>query len=68
MQQESGYWWQPALQSAIHESGTVGNKIALARLAILDRLVSPAELDRKEEDALFEALDELRSLEWQRIQ
>ena len=68
MQQESGYWWQPALQSAIHESSTVGSKIGLAKLIILGRLVSPAELDRKEEDALFEALDELRALEWQRLQ
>ena len=67
MQQESGYWWQPALQSAIHESGTVGSKIGLARLIILGRLASPAELNRKEEDALFEALDELRALEWQRL-
>jgi hypothetical protein len=68
MQQESGHWWQPALQSAIYESGTAGSKIALARLAILDRLVSPTDLDRKEEDALFEALDELRALEWQQLQ
>ena len=68
MQQESGYWWQPALQSAIKESGAVGSKIGLARLVILERLVSPSELDRNEEDALFEALDELRALEWQRRQ
>jgi hypothetical protein len=68
MQHESGYWWQPALQSAIHESGTVGSKLALARLAILDKLVSPAELDRREEDALFDALDELRAIEWQQLQ
>jgi hypothetical protein len=67
MQQESGYWWQPALQSAIHESRTVGSQIGLAKLVILGRLVSPVELDRKEEDALFEALDELRALEWQRL-
>ncbi|HEY1424765.1 MAG TPA: hypothetical protein VGF20_15025 [Candidatus Acidoferrum sp.] len=68
MQQESGYWWQPALQSAIHESSTIGSKIGLAKMIILGRLVSPAELGRKEEDALFEALDELRALEWQRLQ
>jgi hypothetical protein len=68
MQQESGYWWQPALQSAIHESSAIGSKIGLAKLIILGRLVSPAELNRKEEDALFEALDELRALEWQRLQ
>jgi hypothetical protein len=68
MQQGSGYWWEPALQSAIHESGTIGSKIGLAKMIILGRLVSPAELGRKEEDALFEALDELRALEWQRFQ
>jgi hypothetical protein len=66
--QESGFWWYPALQSAIREGGTVENKIGLARLVILGRLISPAELDRKEEDALFEALDELRALDWQRLQ
>ena len=68
MQQESGFWWQPALQSAIQESTSVGSQIGLAKLAILERLVCPAELERKEEDALFEALDELRALEWQRLQ
>ena len=68
MQQESWYWWQPALQSAIQESSTIGSKIGMAKLIILGRLVSPAELDRREEDALFEALDELRALEWQRLQ
>lgn len=68
MEQESGYWWQPAFQSAIHESSTIGTKIGLAKLIILGRLVSPAELNRKEEDALFEALGELRALEWQRLQ
>ena len=68
MQQESGFWWQPALQGAIQESPSVGSQIGLAKLAILERLVSPAELDRKEEDALFEALDELRALEWQWLQ
>ena len=61
--QESGYWWQRALQSAIHESGTVASKIGLARLAILERLVSESEIDRKEEDALFETLDALRALD-----
>jgi hypothetical protein len=66
--QESGFWWYPALQSAIREGGTAENKIGLARLVILGRLISPAELDRKEEDALFGALDELRALEWQRLQ
>ena len=53
MQQESWYWWQPALQSAIQESSTIGSKIGMAKLIILGRLVSPAELNRKEEDALF---------------
>ena len=68
MHQESEFWWQPALQSAIQESPSVGNQIGLAKLAILERLVCPGELGRKEEDALFEALDELRALEWQRLQ
>jgi hypothetical protein len=68
MHRESEFWWQPALQSAIQENPSVGSQIGLAKLAILERLVSPAELDRTEEDALFEALDELRALEWQRLQ
>ena len=68
MQQDSGYWWQPALQSAIHDSGTIGSKIGLAKMIILGRLVSPADLGREEGNALFEALDELRALEWQRLQ
>jgi len=68
MHQESEFWWQPALQSAIQESPSVESQIGLAKLAILERLVSPAELDRKEEDALFEALNELRALEWKRLQ
>jgi hypothetical protein len=68
MHQESEFWWQPALQSAIQESPSVGSQIGLAKLAILERLVSSPELDRKEEDALLEALDELRALEWQRLQ
>ena len=68
MQQETGFWRPPALQNAIQESTSVGAQIGLAKLAILERLVSPVELDRKEEDALFEALDELRALEWQRLQ
>lgn len=68
MHQESEFWWQPALQSAIQECPSVGSQIGLAKLAILERLVSSAELDRKEEDALLEALDELRALEWQRLQ
>lgn len=65
--QEAGYWWQRALQSAIQESGTVEDKIGLARFVILGRLVSPSELNRKEEDALFETLDALRALDWQRL-
>ena len=68
MQQEYGFWWQPALQGAIQESPSVGSQIGLAKLSILERLVSPAELDQNEEDALFEALDELRAFEWQRLQ
>ena len=68
MQQESEFWWQPALQSAVQESTSVESQIGLAKLTILERLVSPADLDRQEEDALFHALDELRALEWQRLQ
>lgn len=62
-----GYWWQRAIQDAIHEEGTAENKMKLARLVILGRLVSPSEIDRKEEDALFEALDALRVLDWARV-
>jgi hypothetical protein len=67
--QEFDFSWQRALQGAIHESepNTVESKIGFARLAILERFVSPASIDRKEEDALFEALDALRALDWQRL-
>ena len=67
--QECGFSWQRALQSVIHENDatSVEGKIGLARLAILERLVSPASMDRKEEDALFEALDALRAFDWQRL-
>ena len=64
--QERGFSWQRALQSAIHETDTVESKIALARMAILERFVSPASIDPEEEDALFEALDALRALDWER--
>ena len=66
---ECGFSWQRAFQSSIHETepDTVESKIGLARLAILERLVSPASMDRKEEDALFEALDGLRAFDWQRL-
>jgi len=64
--QESG-WWQRALESAIHETNAVEDKIGLARLAILERLVSPAGANRKDEDALFAALEELRAVDWDRL-
>ena len=60
-------WWQQALESAIHETSAVEERIGLARLAILERLVSPAGADKNEEDALFGALDALRALEWERL-
>jgi hypothetical protein len=67
--QERSFSWQRALQSAIHETepDAVENKIGLARLAILLRLISPASMDRKEEDALFEALDTLRAFHRQSL-
>lgn len=67
--QECEFSWQRALQSAIHETkpDTVESKIGLARLAILERLVSPASMDRNEEDQLFDALDALRAFDWQRL-
>jgi len=42
-------------------------RIGLARMAILERLVSPASGDKGDEDALFGALDTLRALEWERL-
>lgn len=60
-------WWQQALESAIHETSVVEERIGLARLAILERLVSPAGADKNEEDALFGALDTLRALEWEHL-
>lgn len=59
-------WLQQALESAIEESNAVEEKIGLARLAILERLVSPASADREQEDELLDALDELRALDWER--
>jgi hypothetical protein len=64
--QESG-WLKDALESAIHETNAVEDKIGLARLAILERLVSPASASPENEDALFEALDALRALDWERL-
>lgn len=64
--QESG-WLKDALESAIHETNAVEDKIGLARLAILERLVSPASANPDHEDALFEALDTLRALDWERL-
>ena len=60
-------WWQDALESAIHEANVVEDKIGLARLAVLERLVSFGTADKNEEDALLGALDALRALEWQRL-
>ena len=67
--QACGFSWQRALQTVSHENEatSVEGKIGLARLAILERFVSPANIDRQEEDALFEALDALRALDWQRL-
>jgi hypothetical protein len=65
--QEHGYWWQPALQDAIDEQGTVERKTKLVRLVILGRLVSSSKMDREEEDALFDTLDALRALDWERL-
>ena len=67
--QECGFSWQRAFKTVMHENEptSVEGKIGLARLAILERFVSPASIDRQEEDALFEALDALRALEWQRF-
>lgn len=63
---ESG-WLKDALESAIHETNAVEDKIGLARLTILERLVSPASATPENEDALFEALDALRALDWERL-
>jgi hypothetical protein len=61
-------WWQRALESAIHETNAVDDRIGLARLAILERLVTAASENRDaDEDTLFEALDTLRALEWTRL-
>ena len=66
MLHESG-WLKGALESAVQETNAVGDKIGLARLAILERLVSPANANREDEDALFDALDQLRALDWDRL-
>ena len=55
------------MESAIHESNVVEERIGLARMAILERLVSTASDDKGDEDALFGALDMLRALEWERL-
>ena len=49
-------WWQEAMESAIQESNVAEERIGLARMAILERLVSPANDDKSDEDALFGAL------------
>jgi hypothetical protein len=60
-------WLQEALESAVRETKPIDDKIGLARLAILERLVSPVSVNRDDEDALFEALDALRALQWERL-
>ena len=60
-------WLQDALESAVRETKPMEDKIGLARMAILERLVSPANANRDDEDALFEALDSLRALQWERL-
>jgi hypothetical protein len=60
-------WLQEALESAVRETKPVEDKIGLARLAILERLVSPASTNPADEDALFEALDALRALQWEEL-
>jgi hypothetical protein len=67
--QECSFSWQRAFQTVMHENEptSVEGKIGLARLAILERFVSPASIDSQEEDVLFEALDALRALDWQRL-
>ena len=67
--QECGFSWQRAFKTVMHENEptSVEGKIGLARLAILERFVSPASIDRQEEDALFGALDAIRALDWQRL-
>ena len=64
---ENGYWWQHALQDALHEDDTIDRKTKLVRLVILGRLVSSSKIDREEEDALFDTLDALRALDWERL-
>jgi hypothetical protein len=59
-------WWKEAVESAIQESNVVEEKIGLARMAILERLVAPAN-GKGDEDELFGALDTLRALEWERL-
>jgi hypothetical protein len=60
-------WLQEALESAVRETKPMEDKIGLARMAILERLVAPASANRDDEDALFEALDSLRALHWQEL-
>jgi hypothetical protein len=60
-------WLQEALESAVRETKPVEDKIGLARLAILERLVAPANPNQDDEDALFEALDSLRVLHWEEL-
>lgn len=60
-------WWHRALESAIYETDVVEDKIGLARLAILERLVSSETANKSDQDVLLGALDTLRALEWERL-
>jgi hypothetical protein len=60
-------WLQEALESAVRETKPAEDKIGLARLAILERLVSPANPNPGDEDALLEALNSLRRLHWEEL-
>jgi hypothetical protein len=64
---QGSVWLQEALESAVRETKPMDDKIGLARLTILERLVAPASANRDDEDALFEALDTLRALQWERL-
>ena len=60
-------WLQRALESAVYEANAVEDKIGLARLAVLERLVSVETADKNDEDTLLGTLDTLRALEWERL-
>lgn len=60
-------WLQQALETAVRETNILEDKIGLARLAVLERLVSVDTADKGAEDELLGALDTLRALEWERL-